>query len=78
MKDHCPLDISFLVQGGIFPPPIGTEKVIIPWVLSSQKRLEDHLFWSKEFAKTMDNISIIFQLNTIKKDVIKGVLQKNL
>jgi len=61
-----------------FPPPIGVEKILVPLVLSSQKSLGDHLLWLKEFAKTMDNISTIFQLNTIKKDVIKGVLQKNM
>jgi hypothetical protein len=37
-----PLDTSFLVWGGLFPPPIGTEKVLALSVLFSLKGLEDH------------------------------------
>jgi hypothetical protein len=26
-KNRCPLDTSFSIQGGLFPPPFGTENV---------------------------------------------------
>jgi uncharacterized protein (UPF0303 family) len=49
-ENRHPLDISFLVHGGLFPPPIGTEATMALLVIFSLKSLEDHLLHSKDFA----------------------------
>jgi len=37
-------DTSFSIWGGLFPPPTITEKYNGPFIVSSLKLLEDHLF----------------------------------
>jgi uncharacterized protein (UPF0303 family) len=46
---HLP-DNSFPVHGGLFPPPSGIKRVLIPSVVSSLKSLEDHLLQLIKFA----------------------------
>jgi hypothetical protein len=45
-EDCHPLDTSFLIWGGLFPPPIGIENVLT----TSLKTLDDHLFQLNKFA----------------------------
>ncbi len=73
---HCP-DTSFLVRGGVFPPPTRIKRALAPLIVFSLKSLEDHWFRSKKFAQMVGDILISFWLATTKKDVVKKMLQKN-
>jgi len=50
VKNHCPLYISFLVWGGLFFPPMKTERAMALSIISSLKSLEDYMFRSMDFA----------------------------
>lgn len=73
--EHChPLDTSFLVWGGFFPPPTRIEMAMAPLTTTSLKSLEEHLFLSKDFTHIVGNILKVFQLATTEKEAIEEVL----
>ncbi len=74
-KDHAPLNTSFLVWGGLFPPPTETKNCqsSFDYVFIENFGL-NHLFQLREFAQTMGNILTTFWLATAKNDVAKELL----
>ncbi len=73
--------MSFSVRPSFFLTPTSAKNEMLgmaPFVVASLKSMEHRLLCSNSFAQTMNNISKVFQLVSIKKEAIEEGQQKSL